>query len=140
MLNRAELAAHAPSITGLLAQRLEDRGVRTVGDLLAVNADTLAVLLGDVSAKAIRGWQTQAELACRVPGLRATDCRILASLQIGSVEKLAALKPAELWKRVSQATDSGDWDRMAPGVSPPDPATISNWIHAARRARSLAAA
>ena len=140
LLNRAELAAHAPSITGLLAQRLEDRGVRTVGDLLAVNADTLAVLLGDVSAKAIRGWQTQAELACRVPGLRATDCRILASLQIGSVEKLAALKPAELWKRVSQATDSGDWDRMAPGVSPPDPATISNWIHAARRARSLAAA
>jgi hypothetical protein len=140
LLNRSELAAHAPSITGLLAQRLEDRGVRTVGDLLAVNADTLAVLLGDVSAKAIRGWQTQAELACRVPGLRATDCRILAALQIGSVEKLAALKPAELWKRVSQATDSGDWDRLAPGVAPPDPATISNWIHGARRARSLAAA
>ncbi|MFM7070681.1 MAG: DUF4332 domain-containing protein [Planctomycetota bacterium] len=140
LLNRAELAAHAPSITGLLAQRLEDRGVRTVGDLLAVNADTLAALLGDIPAKAIRGWQTQAELACRVPGLRATDCRVLAALQIGSVEKLATLKPAELWKRVSQATDSGDWDRVAPGVSPPDPATISNWIHAARRARSLAAA
>jgi hypothetical protein len=140
LLNRAELAAHAPSISGLVAQRLEDRGVRTVGDLLAVNADTLALLLGDVSAKAIRGWQTQAELACRVPGLRATDCRILAALQIGSVEKLAALKPAELWKRVSHATDSGDWDRIAPGVAPPDPATISNWIHAARRARSLAAA
>lgn len=140
LLNRAELAAHAPSISGLLAQRLEDRGVRTVGDLLAVNADTLALLLGDVSAKAIRGWQTQAELACRVPGLRATDCRILAGLQITSVEKLAALKPAELWKRVSQATDSGDWERIAPGVSPPDPTAISNWIHAARRARSLAAA
>lgn len=140
LLNRAELAAHAPSISGLLAQRLEDRGVRTVGDLLAVNADTLALLLGDVSAKAIRGWQTQAELACRVPGLRATDCRILAGLQVTSVEKLAALKPAELWKRVSQASDSGDWDRIAPGVSPPDPTTISNWIHAARRARSLAAA
>jgi hypothetical protein len=140
LLNRSELAAHAPSITGLVAQRLEDRGVRTVGDLLAVNADTLAVLLGDVPAKAIRDWQTQAELACRVPGLRATDCRVLAALQIGSIEKLATLKPAELWKRVSQATESGDWDRMAPGVSPPDPATISNWIHAARRARSLAAA
>lgn len=139
-LNRGDAVEDAPSIGPAMARKLEERGVRTVADLLAANPESLAAQLGHSKAKPIRSWQQQAELACRIPALRGHDAQILVALNVTSVEQLAAMTPGELWKRVEPFLSTGDAKRILRNGTKPDLAEITTWINGSRQARSLAAA
>lgn len=139
-LNRSSHVVDAPTIGPSLARKLAPLGVRTVADLLAADVDSLAPRLPGVKASAIRAWQQQAELVCRVPELRGHDSQILVALDVTTVEQLAGMSASDLWKRVERYLETSESKRILRGAPQPDLKEVTRWIEGARHARSLVVA
>ena len=141
-LQRSSAVIDAPSIGPRTAERLEQLGVKIVSDLLQADAAYVASRMGDrrFSAKLIRQWQQQAELACRVPELRSHDAQLLVALDITQPEQLAASDPQQLWSRVAAFMETKEGKRIVRNGKEPDLAEVTDWVQAARAARALHAA
>jgi hypothetical protein len=139
-LNRSNHVVDAPTIGPSLARKLAPLGVRTISDLLDADAETLATRIPGVKASAVRSWQQQAELVCRVPELRGHDAQILVALEVTSVEQLANTSAVELWKRVERFLETAESKRILRGAPQPDLAEVTQWIEGARQSRTLASA
>lgn len=132
----------APSIGNKTAERLKSIGVRTVKDLLAANPDSLASRMKakHITPQLVRDWQTQAELASRIPELRGHDAQILVGSGISDPRDLESLEPEELLELVQPYIGSEEGERTLRGAAPPDLEEVTNWIAWARQARPLKAA
>ncbi|MCY2985533.1 MAG: DUF4332 domain-containing protein [Planctomycetota bacterium] len=132
----------APSIGPKMAERLAPFNLRTVGDLVAVNAESVASQLGDrsVSAETILQWQHQALLVCRVPNLRGHDAQMIVGSGLTSAEQVAASEPTELLDKVIRVASSKQGVRMLRGTSVPDHEEVSDWIQWAQNCRAVRAA
>ncbi len=77
-------------------------GIQTVGDLLASNPREIAAQLQafGVNEAAVRRWQGESELMCKVPQLRAFDARLLYGSGVTSHQQLALMHPGQLLQRV----------------------------------------
>jgi predicted flap endonuclease-1-like 5' DNA nuclease len=126
----------APSIGPKTAKRLEAVGVRTVADLLAMNADEGEERIDTrhISAQVIRDWQSQALLACTVPGLKSREAQALVACGVHDVATLARLDAVQLCDAVANWGLSEEGQR-AWGASPaPTEDDVATWIERAKRA------
>jgi len=132
----------APAIGPKTARRLESAGIHTVADLLNADPETLSAKLdvqwADVAK--ISQWQSQAELACRVPQLRGHDAQILAAVGVTSTDELATMDADSLWELVEPFLDSQDAEQILRGGSRPNRAEIAAWSRWAQSARPRRAA
>lgn len=132
----------APSIGPTTARRLQNVGIVTVADLLARDADQVAEKLQHrrINADAVRLWQAQARLVCRVPELRGHDAQVLVACGITDPEAVAAMSPQTLFNVVGPFVATKDGQRLLRSAKSPDLAEITDWIRWAQNARTLKAA
>jgi Domain of unknown function (DUF4332) len=132
----------APSIGPKMAERLAPLNLRTVGDLVAVNAESVASQLGDrsVSAETVLQWQHQALLVCRIPNLRGHDAQMIVGSGLTSAEQVAASDATELLDKVVRFASGKQGVRLLRGASVPDHQEVSNWIQWAQNCRAVRAA
>ena len=132
----------APSIGPRMAERLAPFNLATVGDLVSVNAEDVALQLADrsVSAEMVQQWQNQAMLVCRVPNLRGHDAQLIVGCGITSAEELAASNSTELFNKVIRLASSKHGVRILRGSNAPDQQEVSDWIRWAQNCRAVRAA
>src|SRR5690606_13071421 len=89
-LSRGQAVVDAPSIGPKTADRLIAEGVKTVGDLMDADAETLAELIGvrHITAATILDWQAQSDLVMRVPNLRGTHAQLIVGAGFRDAESL----------------------------------------------------
>jgi len=125
-----------------IAVLLKANGVRQVRDLLAANVSKLANQMAEcgISEVEIVGWQHQARLCCRIPGLQPIEAAILVGAGFSFPEDIAAMRPAELHAFVQSFGQMKTGRELLGNSSAPDLARIESWIRAARQSRVLGAA
>src|SRR5690606_21502809 len=135
---RSQDVVDAPSIGPKTADRLIAEGVKTVGDLMDADAETLAELMGvrHISAEVIRDWQAQSDLVMQVPNLRGTHAQLIVGAGFRDPESLAAAEPDDLCARVLAFATSSEGQRVLRDGSPPDLEAITAWGAAARHVRA----
>lgn len=132
----------APSIGPKTARRFSDLGILTVGDLLVADPGSTAVALNNrhIDAAVIEQWQTQARLACRIPGIRGHDAQILVACGFDDPVEITEAEPDQLLALVEEFMDSPDGKNVLRGSKKPDLSEVQNWIDWSRQARPLQAA
>ncbi|MES1200937.1 MAG: DUF4332 domain-containing protein [Pseudomonadota bacterium] len=126
----------APSIGPKTAKRLEALGVKTVADLLALSPETGQTQLATrhINAQVIRDWQSQALLACTVPGLRSREAQALVACGVHDASELAQFDAGDLTEAIARWGLSEEGSRawgMAPAPTEDD---VAGWIERAKRA------
>lgn len=141
-LNEDAPVVQAPSIGPKTAKRLEALGVKTVADLLSMNAEEGGEKIDarHISAQVIRDWQAQALLACTVPGLKSREAQALVAADVRSAEELIARDATELCEAVAQWGLSDEGQRAWGSAAAPTPDDVATWIARARRAQEDGAA
>jgi predicted flap endonuclease-1-like 5' DNA nuclease len=131
-----------PSIGPKTAARLYKIGVKTVGDLLAGDAASMAASLkaSHITPRTIGDWQDQARLMIGAPGLNATAAQILTACQVRSAAALAGSDADALAQMVSAYCASDAGQRLLRGAAGPKPEAIAAWIDAAKTAPEPSAA
>lgn len=137
-LTRGQDVVDAPSIGPKTADRLIAEGVKTVGDLMDADAETLAELLDvrHITADTIRDWQAQSALVMSVPNLRGTHAQLIVGAGFRDAESLAAAAPDDLCARVLAFATSREGQRVLRDGAPPDLEAITAWGTAARHERA----
>lgn len=132
----------APTIGTRMAQRLEKQGIFTVDQLLAADPEQVADRMNNrrVDADAVRAWQLQAQLVCRIPNLRGHDAQMLVACQITSPEELAGSQASQVLSDTLAFAQSSEGQRILRGSKEPDMDEVTDWISWANSSRSLNAA
>ncbi len=135
-LNEGAPVVQAPSIGPKTAKRLEAVGVKTIADLLALNADEgeQQIDARHISAKVIRDWQAQALLACTVPGMKSREAQALVACGIQDSHELAESDAAHLCEGVAQWGLSDEGQRAWGTAPAPTADDVATWIERAKRA------
>ncbi len=135
-LNEGAPVVQAPSIGPKTAKRLEAVGVKTIADLLALNADEgeQQIDARHISAKVIRDWQAQALLACTVPGMKSREAQALVACGIQDAHELAESDAAHLCEGVAQWGLSDEGQRAWGTAPAPTADDVATWIERAKRA------
>ena len=136
--NRGSLAVddalvNAPSIGPKTAARFTAIGIHTVGEFLSTPATDLATRLLTywITDATVSQWQSQAQLMCEVPGLKARDAQLLAGASQGSAAQVALCDPAPLHAQVSKFAATSTGRRYLRGAAPPSLSDVQNWIRQA---------
>lgn len=132
----------APSIGPKTAQRLESVGVRTIADLLALNAEDgeHRIQTRHISAQVIRDWQAQALLACTVPGLKSREAQGLVACGVRDPAQLAAADAEHLCEEIAHWGLSDEGQRAWGNAPAPTADDVQTWIERCKRAQSAGAA
>ncbi len=132
-LRREQLVADAPSIGPKTASRLLVVGVKTVGDLLEIAPQEAAkkIKASHINAQVIRDWQSQALLACSVPGISGTVAQLLVGAGIYSPEDMLDADAEFLHEAILEYAESREGQRLLRGAEPPDRDQVEEWIDAA---------
>lgn len=135
-LNEGAPVVQAPSIGPKTAKRLEAVGVKTIADLLAMNAEDgeQQIDARHISAKVIRDWQAQALLACTVPGMKSREAQGLVACGIQDADDLANSDAAQLCEGVAQWGLSEEGQRAWGNAPAPTADDVATWIERAKRA------
>lgn len=128
----------APSVDAVAGAKLRGVGIARIGQLLVSDAGRLADALGieGLNEAAVRDWQNESRLMCRVPQLRGFDARVLVGCGISEPQELASMHPGELLDRVESflATERGRL--ILRSGSSYELSRITSWIAAANRSVS----
>lgn len=142
-LNEDAPVEKAPSIGPKTAKRLEAVGVRTIADLLAASADDKQQQIGarHISAQTIRDWQSQALLACTVPGLKSREAQALVACGVRAADDLATADAEHLVEGIASWGLSDDGSRAWGSAPAPSVDDVATWIERAKRSekRTVAA-
>jgi hypothetical protein len=141
-LNGGAPVVQAPSIGPKTAKRLEAVGVRTVADLLQLNADQGQAQIDarHISAQVIRDWQSQALLACTVPGLKSREAQALVACGVRDVNDLAEMDAEDLGDGVARWGLSEVGQRAWGSAPAPNADDVATWVARAKRALQTGAA
>lgn len=127
----------APSIGPKTAKRLAAIGIRTVDDLLAADPEHATQLkVRHITPDVIRDWQSQAELACTVPGLKSREAQALVACGVRDSGELAQMDAEELTEGVARWGLSDEGARAWGNAPAPSVDDVATWIERARRAAS----
>jgi predicted flap endonuclease-1-like 5' DNA nuclease len=141
MLSGDAPVVNAPSIGPKTAKRLEALGVRTVGDLLQLDAEQGEEQIDarHISAQVIRDWQAQALLACTVPGLKSREAQGLVACGVREAASLATKDATELCEAVANWGLSDEGQRAWGSAPAPSVDDVATWIERAKRASQAGA-
>lgn len=125
----------APAIGPKTAKRLEAIGVRTVADLLRLDPDRAQADIGvrHISAQTIRDWQSQARLACTVPGLKSREAQALAACGVCDARDLVARDAEQLCEAIGEWGISDAGQRAWGNAPAPTADDVATWMLRARR-------
>jgi len=125
----------APSIGPKTAKRLEVVGVKTIADLLALDAEEGEERIDTrhISAQVIRDWQAQALLACTVPGLKSREAQAIVACGVTTPEELIEMDAVELCDGVARWGLSDEGQRAWGSAPAPTEDDVATWIERARR-------
>ncbi len=109
-------------------------GIKTAGDLLALNPERGAMLLNipQVTPKLIELWQDQARLCCEIANLRGHDAQILVGCGYRTTDSVASADPEKLTQAAIAIATSPAGQRVLRGCAVPDFNEVSGWIRAAQ--------
>ena len=93
-----------------------------------------------MTPQALRDWQSQAALVCRIPNLRGHDAQMLVACRLTDPQLIANMAPGELLDRVEEYLLSEEGERVLGRCKEPDREEVTNWIRWAQQSRKLAAA
>lgn len=132
-LRRENLVADAPSIGPKTASRLMVIGVKTVGDLLELAPQEAAkkIKASHINAQVIRDWQSQALLACSIPGISGTIAQLLVGAGVYSPEDMLDADAEFLHEAILEFAESKEGERLLRGDEPPGRDEVEEWIDAA---------
>jgi hypothetical protein len=141
-LSPSDPLERAPSVGPKTARRFAKLGIQTVGDLVIANARSTAVALNHwhIDEKKIAEWQTQAILACRIPGISGQTAQILVACGFDDPSEIIEAEPDQLLSLVEEFVDSAEGKSSLRGGKRPDLAEVEDWIAWSKRARPLQAA
>ncbi len=124
----------APSIGPKTAERLAAAGIKTVRDLMKAEPAALAEKLDvrHIDAGTIVDWQDQANLVCKVPGLRGTHAQLLVGAGYRTADAIAEADADKLCAAVLEYAKSSEGQRLLRNGEPPDIEKIKGWLTAAR--------
>jgi hypothetical protein len=131
----------APSIGPKTAKRFEAVGIKTVKQLLSLDADLIAPQLNSshIRPDKVRMWQTQARLACQIPRIYGHDAQILTACGFDSPEEIAESEPEVVLSLVDEFAETAEAKFIIRGKRP-DIAEVTNWVQWAAESRKLDAA
>lgn len=132
----------APSVGPKTGRRLRKIKIQTVQDLLDADPDEAAAKLNvrHITPEALRDWQDQARLVCRVPKLRGHDAQILVACGYRDPLDISTAPTAELLDAAVQFSETRDGQRVIRSGRVPDQEEITRWQAWAGQARDLKAA
>lgn len=141
-LRAADPVEQAPSIGPKMARRLEQAGVRTVDDLLHLDASHVAQLLDlpQIDGATVRAWQQQSDLMCRIKGLRGHDAQLLTGCRYTEAAQVAQANPATLAKLLTKFAASPEGQRRLRGAQPPTAEEVQGWVAVAAQSAARQAA
>lgn len=140
-LSRAADVIAAPSIGSKTAARLNNIGVKTVGDLLdlAPAKASKQIDVKSIRPETIRSWQQQANLMCSIPELHSHDAQILTACDLIHPQDIANMEPGQLLAHISPFCHSKPAERILRSEKRPGLKEVSNWINCAKH-RTVAGA
>lgn len=132
-LRREDLVVDAPSIGPKTASRLLVVGVKTVADLLELAPHEAAkkIKASHINAQVIRDWQSQALLACTVPGISGTVAQMLVGAGVYAPEDMLDADAEFLHEAILDFCDTKEGQRLLRDNDPPDRDQVEEWIDAA---------
>ena len=132
-LRREDLVVDAPSIGPKTASRLLVVGVKTVADLLELAPHEAAkkIKASHINAQVIRDWQSQALLACTVPGISGTIAQMLVGAGVYAPEDMLDADAEFLHEAILDFCDTKEGQRLLRDNDPPDRDQVEEWIDAA---------
>jgi hypothetical protein len=142
LLDRSSPVTAAPSIGPLAAEGLAKVGIRTVADLLNASPESTAEEMGGtrITAAVISRWQSEARLACRIPGLRRCGARLLVACDLNEPEQVAGADATELTKKVQAFCRTPRGQKIIRNGKTPSRRRIAQWIRHAAQMRPMEAA
>lgn len=131
----------APSIGPKTAARFARIGVKTVGQLLAIDAKSAAAQIKarHITPELIDEWKAQAGLVRAIPTLASHDAQLLTGVGVRDAATLASMNPKALLKLIEPYAASADGQRVLRSSAPPELEEIKSWVAAAKQAESSAA-
>lgn len=138
--------AHVPSLGEQMSRRLGALGVRTVGELVELDQDSVQMPLESlqISASTLRKWQAEARLLCCVPDLTGRDAQLLVICGIYSPAELAEYDVSSLLRKIAEIRErhAGDYETQWLTQRPdwPSQIQVEQWIRSGRQARTWQAA
>lgn len=141
-LDPGEALEEAPSIGPKTAKRFERIDIHTVKDFLNADPATTANALETkhVSEEIVRQWQTQARLACEIPGIYGHDAQILAACGFEKPSEIASSKPELVLSLVDEFVKTKESKFILRSSKRPDIEEVSNWVAWSQQSRKLDAA
>lgn len=132
----------APSIGPKTARRFEPIGIKTVGDFLSADAEQMAddIDMKHITTEIIQQWQTQARLACAIPGIYGHDAQILAACGFESPSEIASSEPKMVLSLVDEFVKTREAKFILRSSKRPDIDEVSNWVAWSKQHRKLDAA
>lgn len=132
----------APSIGPKTAKRFVPLGIKTVGEFLAADPESTAVKLNTrhITKEAIQQWQTQAKLACQIPGIYGHDAQILAACGFESPSEVAKSEPEMVLSLVDEFVKTREAKFVLRNGKKPDLEEVSSWVSWSKQSRKLDAA
>ena len=126
----------APSIGPKTAKRLEAAGVRTIADLLKLEPEEGEERIDarHISADVIRDWQSQALLACTVPGLKSREAQALVACGVNDAVELAQHDAVDLCEAIARWGLSDEGQRVWGSAPAPTANDVATWIARSKRA------
>ncbi len=122
-------------------KRLEQSGVRTVGDLMVVSVNDLCTRFDQPAEKVrrrVRRWQATLDLAAEITGLRPADACLLVAIHRHSSLHLAKESPTRLLADLRRFLRSTPGRRRFPRYDLPPITVVSKWVAEARQRHGMA--
>ena len=109
-------------------------GIHTVKDLLATSPDGAAaqIKFRHISARVIRDWQSQAELACTVPDINSLAAQLLVAAGVRDADDLANVEADALVNMIEEFCETPDGQRTLRDAPVPAREQVQSWIDAAK--------
>ena len=123
------LRSNACDVLGLgprAAGRLATVSVRTVGELLAIKPQVAADR--QFSTETIACWQREARLLIGIPGLAANAARLLAAIEVASVDRLARSTPTEVITKIESLWENAGVHTWLTQMNRPTTPEVCGWI------------
>lgn len=124
-----------PGVTGPVAKRLAELGIRTLAELLKWDAESVCQQLRRkrITVDVVEQWRQMAQLVEAVPSLRPYEAYLLVLSGVLHVDQLRTADAQTLFLRVQRVARSSTGRRLLGDHPPPTVEEVVRWVSIARQ-------